>query len=107
MLNADATYESIIAHMLEHQHNIVHALNELRDAGQLPDGMEPVMLAAEKWADKVRGDASLKDAPSLEAVENFAEALLKNRGSFDEHMRREADEYNAFVGDLKKVFADK
>lgn len=104
MQNEEMDYQEIVAKMLEHQRRMFPELEEMKKQEKLPHAMVEAMGNMQRWRDVVDGDAGLEDAVSMDAPERFSHELLECRPIFDEHMQREADEYAALVGDLKKVF---
>ena len=102
MENEAVAYKDTVVKLLEHQKNILANLDELKDKGQLPEGLDVVMGPVQEWG-KGLAESQLSDAPSQQVAEAFSAALQAVKSQLDDHMQREANEYNALLGDLRKI----
>lgn len=103
MQNELAAFTETATKLLEHQKNIIAKLKELKDKGELPAELEKTIAPVEDWAQVVEKNMALDPTLSLDAPEAFCAAMQACKGQLSEHLQREADEYDALLGDLRKI----
>lgn len=98
------TYEHLVEKMQKEQAKFMPAIQQMEQEGRMPEDLGRAVAGMEAWNEaalKKLGSAEVAaDAPSMDAVSAFSNALDLYQGMFSEKERSAIQLYREYASDL-------
>lgn len=98
------TYEHLVEKMQKEQAKFMPTIREIQSEGRMPEDFQRAVTAMEAWNEaalKDLGEAEVAaDAPSMDPVSAFSNALDLYQGMFPEKEREAIQLYREYASDL-------